>query len=391
MDLHSDKTKAYVIKLIFFIAYAGFSSWLSYFNVYLKEVPHLSSFEIGVIAAIQQISTIFIAPLWGILADRFGRRNVIAIALLLSAGFLYLFVINTAFVYYVLFMLVLTSVFSPLSSLLDSIGLDFQAESGKVSFGEIRLWGSVGWASSSVITGLVINSGMIVYIFPIASAIMVLTALLILFVYKPLKTQSGLQSMKLSHITGLLSDNADLLRFFAFIFFFAVLSAPSSLFINMYYNEIGSSSAQIGIGYAAQAMSELPFFFFGKRIVLKFGTQRVFAASVVFTAMRLFLYGVNSNPWFAVGIGLTQGVGFALFIISVNEYVHSIVPSNLRSTGQSLFYTFYSGGICFGNLLAGWLKDLISLQKTMLLNSALIICLAVFYIISRRGELSKSS
>lgn len=380
MELHSERLKGIVIKLIFFVSFAGFSSWLSYFNVYLKEVPHLSSFEIGAIAAIQQISTIVVAPLWGMLADRFGRRNVMAVALLLSSAFLYLFLIDTQFVYYVLFILIVTSVFNTLPSLLDSIGLDFQEESGKVSFGEIRLWGSLGWALSSVATGYIINAGGIGIIFPLASGILVLAALLTIFIYKPLKTQSGLKSLKLNQISALLKEEGELLRFFLFILLFALLAAPTSLFINMYYNEIGSSSSQIGLAYAAQAMSELPFFFYGKRILQRFGTQKVFVASVLFTASRLFLYGINSSPWLAIAIGSTQGLGLALFIVSVTEYVHSIVPAQFRSTGQSLFYTFYSAGICLGNLLAGWLKDEISLQKTMLLNSLLLLILSLLYI-----------
>jgi len=375
IDLHSIKTKAVVIKILYLLSFAGFASWLTYFNVYLKEVPQLSGFEIGVIAGIQQINTVFIVPIWGIFADKYGRKRVFSIALILSFMSLMIFMINTQFIYYVLFTILITAVYNPLMVLMDSIGLDFEAESKTVSFGEMRLWGSIGWASSAYITGVVINTIGIEYIFPISSALLLIVALITIFLYKPLTIQSGVGSVGFKDIFSLLHESPALLQFFLLILLYSLFAAPTYLFINLYYDEIGATSTHIGIANAVQSMSEIPFFFFGRRIVKHFGAKETFVFVMLVTVARMGLYGINDNPWVAIAIGASQGITMGLFIVAIAEYVHSIVPPRVRSTGQSLFFTFYSAGVCIGNILAGYLKDVISLQTTMLVNAAAILLL----------------
>ncbi|MBK8805495.1 MAG: MFS transporter [Bacteroidales bacterium] len=378
INLESPRLKSFIIRILFFLSYAAFSSWLTYFNVYLKEVPKLSGFEIGVIAALQQISSIFVVPIWGMFADKYGRKRVLVISLSLSVIFLLIFIIQTSFIFYVLFVLLVASVNNPVSSLLDSIGLDFEEEYKKISFGEIRLWGSIGWAVSAVLTGIVITNGYFGLIFPIASGLLLITTLITAFVYKPLKVQRGVQKINFRELTQLLRQNTSLFKFFILVFFYAIFAAPTFLFINMYYNEIGASNTQIGIANAVQAVCELPFFFFGKRIVARFGAKRVFISVMFVTAFRLVLYGINSNAWIAIAIGSLQGIGVALLVVSVISYVHGIVPASHRSTGQSLYYTFFSAGICLGNLLAGYLKDIISIQKAMIVNGVAIVIIISF-------------
>lgn len=369
---------------MFFISFAAFSSWLSYFNVYLKEVPHLSGFEIGIIAALQQFNTLFIVPIWGMFADKYGRKRVLGISLFLSTFFLLIFMVDTQFIYYILFMIIFTSVYNPLSTLIDSIGLDFEEESKTISYGEIRLWGSIGWAVSSIVTGQFINDDNLSMIFPVASGLLFISTLITVFIYKPLSVQRGINVVNFDQIKNLLKGNTSLLNFLILIFMYAVLAAPTYLFINMYYNEIGATTSQIGLAYGVQAFSELPFFFFGKRIIKKFGSIPVFVFVLIITAVRMVFYGLNDNPWLAIAAGVFQGLSIALFLLAVIEYVHNIVPNQLRSTGQSLIYTFFSVGICFGNLFAGYMKDSISIQNVMIINAVFILILVLLLALRKR-------
>lgn len=386
MNLESIRTKGFIIKLMYFISFAGFASWLAYFNVYLKEVPKLSGFEIGVLAGLQQVNTIFVAPVWGMLADKYGRKKALSFSLVLSSVFLLIFMINTNFVFYILFVTALTIVYNPLTSLIDSIGLDYEEESKTTSFGQIRLWGSVGWAVSSAITGHFINEGNLSLIFPLAAGLIFITATITIFLYKPLKVQSGIQRITFKEIGLLLKDNKSLLNFLILVFVYAVLAAPTFLFINMYFNEIGATNSQIGIAYAVQALSELPFFFYGKRIVRRFGAKPMFVGVMFITAARLIFYGLNSNPWYAVAVGAIQGISIAFFVTSVVEYIHAIVPSKLRSTGQSMYYTFFSAGICVGNLFAGFMQDALTLQKGMIIDAGIIFILIVIMVARKKEQ-----
>jgi len=379
------------IKLMFLLAYAAAASWLAYFYVYLKEVPKLSSIEVGLIAGIQQFNYVFVLPVWGILADKIGRKNTllasIGLTLLLVLCFLWLHSAISIF----LLVFVLTFFYNPISSLLDTVALDYEEQThGQTSYGELRLWASMGWASSSFLTGIFINNSKLSLIFPVATSIFLVAWILIFFIYKPLKITKNLSSLKPVVIKDILTSEKALLRFFILIFFYSLFTAPIYLMLNIYYHEIGAPSSIIGLALAVQSISELPFFFYGKKLVNKFGALNIFIFTMAATSLRMLAYGLTSNPNYAIVIGLIHGISIGLFFVSMVAFVHKIVPAHLRSTGQSLIYSFYSGGVAFGNLLTGIFDDFISIKIAMLINAGAV-GLLVLFVLARRKYLTKKA
>jgi oligosaccharide:H+ symporter len=368
-----------------FLCYAAFAAWLSYFYIYLKEVPHLTSVEIGTIAAFQQMNTIFVVPIWGMLADRFGRKRMVLFAVGLTLLIIPLFLVPNTFVWLLAVMILLTLVYNPITSLLDTIALDFEEQSGgMVNYGQIRLWASVGWAVSSLITGYLINSDRLSYIFFIASSILVIAWLIIRLIYKPLIVKRNLAALKLKVIGDLLKAEHSLRWFFLLVFVYSVAAAPIFLIINMYYHEIGAPNKLIGTAFAVQAFSEIPFFFYGKKLVNRFGARRIFLFTMLATGIRMLAYGFTSVPHIAIFIGVIHGISIGLFFVSMVAFVHNIVPAELRSTGQSLIYTFYAGGVCVGNFLTGFFDKFFSMRSMMILNAIIIFVLIAIVLIRKQ-------
>jgi PPP family 3-phenylpropionic acid transporter len=379
-----------VIKFLFLITYAALASWLSYFYIYLKEVPGLSSLQIGIVAGFQQFNTVFVVPVWGLLSDKFGRKRMllssVGLSILLIPGFL----IWDGALGFTLYMVLLTLFYNPIISILDTIALDYEEQSnGKTSFGQIRLFASIGWATSSLLTGIFIDQDHLKYIFIIApSLLLVMWSTLLLF-YKPLKVTRNLNSLKPIVIKHLLKAERKLFWFLGLVFLYSLFSAPVYLIINVYYHEIGAPNSIIGLAFAVQAISELPFFFYGKKLVMRFGASRIFLFTMLATAIRMVAYGLNSRPEIAVGIGVIHGISIGLFFVSIVAFVHNIVPPHLRSTGQSLIHTFYAGGVAFGNILTGVLNDFISVRMTMLLNAgAIMLLIVVVLIINKKSKVT---
>lgn len=389
--MNSPQQQSITIKLMFILAYAAAAAWLTYFYVYLKEVPQLSSIEVGIIAGIQQFNYVFVVPIWGILADKIGRKNT----LLASIGFTLLLILCFLWLHQslsiILLVFVITFFYNPISSLLDTVALDYEEQTeGKTSFGEIRLWASFGWAASSFLTGLFINNSQLSLIFPIATSVFLVAWLIIFFIYKPLKITKNLSSLKPVVIKDILTSDRALLRFFILIFFYSLFTAPVYLMLNIYYHEIGAPSSIIGLAFAVQAASELPFFFYGKRLVDKFGALNIFIFTMAATSLRMLAYGLTSNPDYAVIIGVIHGISIGLFFVSMVAFVHKIVPPQLRSTGQSLIYSFYSGGVAVGNLLTGIFDNFISIKVVMFINSAAV-ALLILFVVMRRKILTKKA
>ncbi len=374
--------QGYIIRIIFFLTYASGSAWLSYFNLFLKELVGLTNEQVGIISGVQQLNSLLFLPFWGMLADRYGRKNILGMNMFLIFILLYGFIFQKVFLSALLFTFLFTVFYNSIIPLLDSISLDYLEQSGRSTYGSLRLWASIGWALSAVITGYFIKPEKIYLIFPIASGIMLVNWLLLKWTYKPLKVVENLKSLKLVHLKEIVFKDKRLIIMLIIIFFYGIFSAPIQLFINVYYEEIGAAYFHIGYAYAFQALSEVPFFFFGKRIVEKFGARKMIVATMVVTSIRMLLYSLTSNPWVAICIGTLHGISLALFLVAVITFVHQFILSEWRATGQSFVYAFYfGGGMAAGNLWIGFISNHIGMKGTMMVEAVLAMFLVLITLV----------
>lgn len=343
----------------------GSALWQAYFYVYLENDVGLSGSEVGIIAAFQQMIAIFTLPAWGMLADRYGRKKIIIMTLMISAVLIQSFMHKGNTSYYIIFIILTTIFTSSYASLMDSIIIDFIRYYEKYSFGEIRLWASVGWATTTTISGNIFTHIPLTYIFPLAGIVMFSNAILMLFAFKPLPIKT-LQVLDIKVVLRTISSNRFLVIFYLLMFAYGIASPPAFLYINVYMNAIGGTAAQLGYVFAIQAMSELPFFFLGKYIIQKAGARKTLLVSILITAFRYLLMSYIHNPAYILLLSLIHGFTFALFMISVTDIVQRLVPDNLRSTAQSLFYaSFFGAGLAVGNFLFGHFKDTYGVHTVM--------------------------
>lgn len=372
-SLKSTINQGIVLRVIFFVASSGFATWSIFFNIYLKESIGFSNSQIGVISGILPFATLFILPIWGILADKYRRKTMFLLALFMSMILINAILLYNNFYHFLGFMLIFGTFYSPLTPMLDTIALDYVEQNPNDSYGEIRLWSSAGWAFSTIVVGYLLKGIEIKYVFPITGAFFLAAGIFMVLFYQPLKITKSIDSIKFSHFWQLVAKNPRLLVFIFIIFIYGILTAPVMLFINMYYNEIGAQSHQIGYAFAVQALFELPFFFYGKKLLKKFGATKVMLFAMAVTMLRMFLYGMTNNPNLAIAIGTMHGVTIGLFLVSVIEQIHSFIPSKWRASGQSFIYIFYFGvGTALGYTLSGFLSEKYSVKSTMLIMAVSI-------------------
>jgi MFS transporter, PPP family, 3-phenylpropionic acid transporter len=385
-----------VLRAIFFINSAAFGCWLTFFNIYLKEKIGFTTSQIGVLSSILPFGTLIILPVWGMLADKFVRKRVFLVALFMSMILINGILLINNYYLFILFLFLFGSFYSPLTPMLDTIALDYVEQTGKDSYGEIRLWSSAGWAFSTLVVGYLLRGIDVQFVFPITSAFFVVSGIIMMTMYKPLTVKRNIATLKFSHLGKIITDSPRLIIFIVIILIYGILTAPVMLFINLYYNEIGGQSQHIGIAFTVQAMCELPFFFYGKRILERFGARRVMIFAMFVTMVRMLLYSITNDPVIAIIIGGLHGITIALFLISVIEQIHSFISQEWRATGQSFIYIFYFGvGTALGYIWSGYLSNLYSVQKTMFIMGGLIfililITVLIFYLF-RNGDKKRLS
>lgn len=349
------------LKLVFFLVFYGFAAWQAFFYIYMKDL-HFAGWQIGVIAGLSPGISMLVVPFWGIFADKRGRTRMLLLSLLVGSLLLPFYLVNPGFGYYIFITLILALFYTPIGSLLDSVALSHLEKGNSSTYGEIRLWASLGWGVSAVSVGLLLTVIADSYIFVIAPVVLLSAWLL---VFKGLNHQEEAKPVnrpKTKDI-GVIFKDRQVLAFLFILLIYGISSSPINLMINLYLKEIGATNGQVGLNFALQSLSELPLFYFGQRLIRRYGPQRLIVFAMVVTSLRLLFMWQNQSPTFALMAALSHGVSFSLFLVSIIEYMRRLIPPAYRATGQSLIWAFYFGaGTTFGNILTGILSDYVQMR-----------------------------
>lgn len=375
----------YKLPLFYFLVLGAFAGWQSYYNLHLDE-NGFSSMQIGILNAIFIFTSAVVIPFWGILADKFGGYRILL--LLSSVCALMVFLIGETFKFHWMLMLIaIVSLFhQPSGAVADGICVGFVRANPRFSYGQFRLWTSVGYASISLLVGYLARHGTAV-IFKISAGLFLLLSLINLFTL-PHKPVTGRSLVSLRSFT-VFFRNYSMLLFLLLIFLLGVAVAPLMQFINLYYYDIGAEASFIGWVFFLQAIPEIPAYIIGTRMVKKMGAERMILLSMAVSMLRLFFYGLISVPEVAMGFSVLHCITVAFFLIGVVEYVQVRTPGHLQSTGQALIWAFhYGAGLGVGYVFMGYLRDAVGMLKSMHVHAllALVAVILMAVLFRKRGS-----
>lgn len=364
------------IRAAFLFGFASLSSWMPLFNLWLED-SGLDGVQIGYIAAIPWLIMLFVQPIWGMIADRYGKLLCLRISVFTAAILFALFpMVGVGIVPIALMTLVLALFNNPVLPLLDSMALDHIEGKQNISYSQIRFWGAPGYGLGAVLTGWLIPEFGVQVAFYTGAVFLVLT-LLSLQLFVPDKVDSKRVDMEFKNLNKILT-NKMLLVFLFIIVIVSLGQSAITFFLTLYMREIGASPEVTGTAIGVQAFSELPFYFIAAWLLYRINPGKVLLIAIIATAIRLFLYSINNNPNVVIFIETMNGMTWTLLWIAAVEYINGLVPAKWRTTGQSLLWAAYFGaGAVSGNLFSGWLYKQMTMQNVYAINSLIVTGIAI--------------
>ena len=228
---------------IYFILYMGFASWKVFYNVYLDD-NGFSGTQIGVINALIQASLFVVVPIWGYIADKRGIRPTLRIAVFASAILLLGLGHVVYFWWLIVYIFILTLFHHPLGPLIDALAVQFSQSNQKYNYGNLRLWGSFGWAVASIIGGYLFMKISLKMVFPVTSFLFFIT---LIFLRTPRKSTAILYKPHFEKIRFKeIRNNPALLFFLAILFLYGIACSPANAYMNLYFSELGADNFIIG-------------------------------------------------------------------------------------------------------------------------------------------------
>lgn len=318
--------------VVFLVSYIGYTLPYTQVIPYLNHIGYSAS-QRGVILAGMSLIGIFGQFLFGFLSDKYRTVKkfyyATLIGLVVFSGLTYA-ISKNMFYYHLITVAFMGGLFQIVVGLLDAWTLEINPYL-VLHYGKIRAFGALGWAIGAPMTAWIVNS-MGYDKLGLANLVITLLTLAVSWTLK--------DAIKIPHKEGLhFGDVKMLLRRKEYLVLVAILFLVSVIASADMYTVIdkilllGGTNAQVSLKWSVQAMFELPLFFLGARLLIRFGGKKLMLFAIAMYFIRFIGYAWASTSTMLIALAAFQMVTFPLINVSSKVLITSESPDHLRSTG----------------------------------------------------------
>jgi PPP family 3-phenylpropionic acid transporter len=240
--------------------------------------------------------------------------------------------------------------FMSLIPLIDNSALEILGNQSD-KYGQIRLWGSIGWGIGAPLIGLLVEHFGLNWTFYGHAALML--AGLLIAVRLPVAPKSSGGGFG-KGLRSLLQDE----RWYLFLLVIFVAGFGDAIIRNysfLYLKDLGASSTLMGLSLTIGTASELLVLFFSGQLLKGLGTRKLLILSVSTQVLRLLGWSMINDPYVALSLQLLNGLAFGALWMAGVAYAREIAPAGMGATAQGLLSGVYFGfSSAVGALLGGF-------------------------------------
>ena len=272
----------------YFWYFAAVSVFIAFFNIYVKHLG-FTSFEISLLAALHPLARVLWPPLWGHLADRTGRRDLVAAAVNLAATAVFgAYFFADRFLSLLLVQLVFTFFWSSVLPLMEATSLE-QASLGRIDYGRSRMWGSVGFILASLAIGRLLDRLGIGFALWTILGCLFLSALSTLFSPRPETTHASQPGS-----LRIFLRRREVRLFFLVGMLCQLSHATMYNFLSIHLEAVGYSNNLIGILWAFGVACEVPVIRWSSRLIDRFGRLHLMTFALFVAVVRWLIMSLTT-------------------------------------------------------------------------------------------------
>ncbi|WP_071459804.1 MFS transporter [Bacillus massilinigeriensis] len=349
---NQDKKTLYCLQGFYLFAFFGFGSLSPLLGVYLSSVGKLNGYQIGTILSTGPVIMVFFQPIWGMVADLKNATNKVLTLTTAAAGIFGLGYLAFGQYYWILIVAVMTGIFqSAIIPLSDSISLQF-SERARVNYGNIRLFGSLGFGLAVFVMGRFSEWNPQVIFYAFFATLFAASLISLKFpTENPVKGNNLLGGMK---------ELFQIKKFVVFMFVTFLVFGPNlanNFYFGLFLEDRGGTYTGIGIAFLIAVLSEIPFMRAAGRLINRLGLLQVAAIGGAVSLVRWSFYFLQPDLTIVYFSTVVQGFSLGLFIPAGLQYIKTISPPAVTATAVTIysavgngigswFFTFV-GGIIF--------------------------------------------
>ena len=343
------------IRLFYAAYFAAMGLILPYFPVYLSHLGY-NTVWVGILVGAVAAAKVLAPPMAGLFLDKklTSSRAFLWVTSLLATIFAASlnFEMNTGLM--LITVLLFGFFWAAVLPLTDGLSL-LVSEVSTMSYGRLRVWGSIGFIFASFFGGIWLV-GSNIDTFPWALALLLLFTTLAAFGFPELQALN-------EHHAQLNNNYQPNLTAFYWLLLIAFCMHTSHGayygFFSLYMLEAGYSGGEIGFFWILGVMAEIILMWFWSRHIQQAPPVRILALCLLLAALRWFGIGFTTNIFAIILLQLLHAASFAAFHLSAIAWVKRFAGAERQTSAQGWYSSLGFGlGSTVGAMLCGYIVEL---------------------------------
>jgi OHS family lactose permease-like MFS transporter len=385
----ASKTAYYKMSSFIFLYFFTWSSSFGLYALWLGQKAGLDSVSIGTVFAINGVFAVIMKPVYGYIMDKIGMSKsllyfVVLVSALMAPFFIYVY--QPLLESHLMFGIIAGALYLSLGWYAGVAASESYADRFSrlyhMEFGQVRMWGSLGWALAASFSGVLFNLSP-AWNFGLSSA----TSLVMLAVLLSLKI--GDEELKNNDVISaqkiVFGDVILLLKnrkFWMFSMYVAgvawmmfVAEQQFSRYFVTFFDTKEQGNAWYGYLSTVQSGMEFLMMMVIPFLVNYFGAKKGLLFVGALVGLRLIASGLTSDPLLISIIKPFYGLEIALLLVSVFKYIAEHFSKRVNAT---MYLLGYQAMIYVGSIVvappAGYFYDRIGFEHTYLVMGGIALC-----------------
>ncbi|YCI80467.1 oligosaccharide MFS transporter [Enterobacteriaceae bacterium] len=382
----ANKKEYFKISTFIFLYFFTWSASIGLLAIWLGQKTNLSGSVIGTVFAVNGIFSVILKPIYGYILDKIGMSKyllyfVVGMSALMAPFFIYVYqplLISHTMLGIIVGAIYLSFAWYAGVAACESYTDRYSRLNG-MEFGQIRMWGSLGWAVASSFSGLLLNLSP-AWNFILGSV----TSVVMLIVLLSLKVNAHTANADevLSKQKIVFSDVVELMRsrkFWAFCLYVAgvawmmfIAEQQFSRYFVTFFDDVQQGNAVFGYLGTVQSGMEFLMYMVIPLFVNYVGAKKGLLIVGLVVGARLIISGVCDSHLLISVLKPLYGLEICLLLVSVFKYIAEHFDKRVNATMYLLGYQamLYVGNVVISSP-AGYLYDRIGFEQTYILMGAI--------------------
>lgn len=341
----------FLMYMFYYLSMALFSGLIS---IYLMDKGYKAS-DVSFVVSCSFILSMITQPFIGNLCDRYDKKKVNGILLAIAGVFGILFILANNIYLIALIYSIALAILNGVNPIIERM-----ATVSKHKYGFIRIWGTIGYASGTQVSGLIYR-----YISPEAMYLFFVLGMILcsigIFGTQDVRAIEETSGEKTSMKDVLF--NKKLLFYLVIVCIFYGITNVNSIYLPAMYQNNGLTVSQATTVIFAGTMMELPVILLSRFYMNKIGNKQLLMLSFLLLVIQFMTYAYIPNVVIQIIITfLTKSVTTMAFIMINMKVIATIIDGAHQMSALSIVSTFKSFSSIIFQAIAGYLIDLYSYQ-----------------------------